>query len=242
MIRYPNINGNDAQKLEQMKRYLHQLADDLNFQLKDNANTARTNYASSVDSSAKAVKKNDPVSNFNDIKALIIKSADIVQAYYAAITKLIDENNLYVAESDFGTFKEETEHTLYADGTGLTQQVSSIQTIFDENGNILDSRICDGYINSGILYYDENANAVIGLEIGQRNTNVDGETVFHQFARFTANKMSFFDSNGNEVAYISDRRLYIPEAHIQSQLAMGHFVDIVKPNGGIITKYVKGGA
>lgn len=240
MIRYPNIIGKtDAQKLEQIRSYLHQLADELNFQL-DKTSSTISNYVSSVDASAKPVEKNDSVSNFNDIKALIIKSADIVKAYYAAITKLIDENNLYVAESDFGTFKEETENTLYADGTGLTHQVSSIQTIFDEDGNILDSRICDGHINSGILYYDEDANAVIGLEIGQRNMDANGNTTFNQFARFTAKELVFYDGNGVESAYIRDRRLYIPEAHITTQLTMGHFVQIVKANGGIITKYVKG--
>lgn len=242
MIRYPNINGNDSQKLEQMKRYLHQLADELNYQLENTGNSARTNYASSVDASAKPVKKNDSVSNFNDIKALIIKSADIVEAYYDAITKLIDKNNHYAAYSDFGTFVEDTNNALYADGTGLTQQVSSIQTIFDADGNILDARICDGHINSGILYYDDNANAVIGLEIGQRNMDASGNTTFQQFARFTPNELAFFDSNDVKVAYISDRRLYIPEAHIKKQISMGHFVDIVKPNGGIVTKYVKGGA
>ena len=244
MIRYPNIIGKtDAQKLEQMRSYLHQLADELNFQL-DKTGNLMSGYASTANQTAdgaKPLKKDDAISNFNDIKALIIKSADIVNAYYDEITKLIDQNGLYVAESDFVTFKEETENTLYADNTGLTQQVRSIQTIFDENGNILDARICDGHINAGILYYDENANAVVGLEIGQRNTDASGNTTFNQFARFTAQKLSFFDTNGKEVAYISDRRLHIKEARIVSQLTMGHFVDIVQPNGSIITRYVKGG-
>lgn len=240
MIRYPNIIGkNDSQKLEQMRSYLHQLADELNFQL-DHTGNLMSGYSSSVNKLADTVaKKNDPVSNFNDIKALIIKSADIVNAYYAEIVKLIDEQNLYVAESDFGTFVEETENTLYADGTGLTQQVSSIQMIFDENGNILDERICEGHIKSGILTYDENANAVIGIEIGDGYTDASGNITFQAFARFTAQELVFYDINGNKAAWVSDRVLHIPEAEIGAQLTMGHFVDIVQDNGSIITKYVK---
>ena len=242
MIRYPNIIGKtDAQKLDQMRSYLHQLADELNYQLDKTGNIGSGYPSSAVDESAiaKPVKKDDAISNFNDIKALIIKSADIVNAYYAEITKLIDEKNLYVAESDFGTFKAETENTLYADGTGLTQQVSDIQTIFDTDGNILDARICHGQIYSGLFEFE--GEMLVGLRIGQRNTDTGGNTTFNQFAQFTAKELSFFDGNGNKAAYISDRRLYIPEAIIETQLTMGHFVYIKHSNGSIITKYVKGG-
>lgn len=243
MIRYPNIvSKNQEQKLNQMASYLHQLADELNYQLDRTGNTTSGFSPTAVDVGAvpKPVKKDDPISNFNNIKALIIKSADIVNAYYAEITKLIDKNNLYVAESDFGTFVEKTENTLYADGTGLTQQVSSIQTIFDEDGNIVESLVCDGNIRSGIIY-DEDGNTVVGIELGQRYEDKDGNTTFNKFARFTANKLSFYDANGNETAYISDRKLHITEARIVSQLTMGHFVDIVQADGSIVTRYVKGG-
>lgn len=244
MIRYPNIVGkNTDQKLSQMASYLHQLADELNFQL-DHTGNLMSGFASTavdVGTVPKPIKKDNAISNFNDIKALIIKSADIVNAYYAEITKLIEKNNLYAAESDFGTFKEATENTLYADGTGLTQQVSSIQTIFDEDGNIVEALVCNGSIRSGIIY-DEDGNTVVGIELGQKYADASGNTYFNQFARFTANKLSFYDVNGNEVAYISDRRLYITEVQITSRLTMGHFVDIVQADGSIITKYVKGGA
>jgi hypothetical protein len=115
MIRYPNIIGNtDAQKLEQIKSYLHQLADELNYQL-DNTSNLVSGYASTANSAAdaaKLIKKDDPISNFNDIKALIIKSADIVDAYYEEISKKLEGQ--YVAESDFGTYKEETQAQLTA--------------------------------------------------------------------------------------------------------------------------------
>ena len=239
MIRYPNIIGKtDAQKLEQMKSYLHQLADELNYQL-DKTGNLMSGYPSTANMAAKSVQKHDSISNFNDIKALIIKSADIITAYYDEITKLIDKNNLYAAESDYGTFKEETVNTLYADGTGLTQQVSDIQTIFDTDGNILDARICHGQIYSGLFEFE--GETLVGLRIGQRNTDANGNTIFQQFAQFTAKELSFFDSNENKAAWISDRTLYIPEATIGKQLTTGHFIDIVQDNGSIVTKYVKRG-
>ena len=244
MIRYPNITGKtDAQKLEQMRSYMHQLADELNYQLEKggsaqgvNPTTARATAAAI----AKPVKNDSAISSFNEIKALIIKSADIVNAYYADITELINKNNLYAAYSDFGDFKQETNNSLYADGKSIRQEVSDIQTIFDTDGNILDERICHGQIYSGLFEFE--GETVVGLRIGQRNMDASGNTTFQQFAQFTAKELSFFDSNSNKVAYISDRKLYIPEAVIKTQLTMGHFVDMVQANGSIVTKYVKGGS
>jgi hypothetical protein len=243
MIRYPNIIGNtDTQKLEQMKSYLHQLADELNFQLEKGGSLQNGYLSTAVDVAAvaKPVKKDNAISNFNDIKALIIKSADIVDAYYADITELINKNNLYAAYSDFGDFKQETNNILYADGKSIRQEVSDIQTIFDTDGNILDARICHGQIYSGLFEFE--GETVVGLRIGQRNMDASGNTTFQQFAQFTAKELAFFDSNSTKVAYISDRKLYIPEAVIKTQLTMGHFVDIVQANGSIVTKYVKGGS
>jgi hypothetical protein len=110
MIRYPNITGkNDAQKLDQMKSYLHQLADELNYQLDKTGNIGSGYSSSTVNAGtvAKPVKKDDAISNFNEIKGLIIKSADIVDAYSEEISKTL--NGQYVAVSDFGKYKKETQ-------------------------------------------------------------------------------------------------------------------------------------
>ena len=44
--------------------------------------------------------KDDPISNFNSIKGLIIKSADIVDAYYEETSYRMQ--SAYVAQSAFG--------------------------------------------------------------------------------------------------------------------------------------------
>jgi hypothetical protein len=80
---------------------------------------------------------------------------------------------------------------------------------------------------------------VYGVEIGQKNT-IDGEEVFNKFARFTADRLSFYDQNDSEVAYISDYKLYIRNAEITSSLKIGGFVDTVMPSGDVVTKWVGG--
>ena len=86
---------------------------------------------------------------------------------------------------------------------------------------------------------DENGLPVIGLEIGQKTT-VDGVEVFNKFARFTSNRLSFYDQNGVEVAYVSDYKLYIGNVEIKGSFQEGGYKDFINSNGGIVTKWVGG--
>ena len=97
----------------------------------------------------------------------------------------------------------------------------------------------NAYINSGLLYNDPNSGVpVYGLEIGQRNT-IDGVDVFNKYAQFTADRLAFFDSNGIEVAYISDRKLYITVVEVTGELIRGALVDIIQPDKTIVTKWIQ---
>ena len=58
-------------------------------------------------------------------------------------------------------------------------------------------------IRTGLL-----ADGVYGIEVGQED-KVDGEVTFKKYARFLADRLSFFDNNGDEVAYIGAGCLYV---------------------------------
>ena len=47
---------------------------------------------------------------------------------------------------------------------------------------------------------------------------MNGQAVFSKFARFSADRLSFYDRNNTEVAYISDYTLYITNAEITGNL------------------------
>ena len=89
-------------------------------------------------------------------------------------------------------------------------------------------------IRTGLLYNDENGIPVFGVEIGQTN-KVDGVEVFNQFARITADKLSFYDQNGSEVAYISDYNLCITNAEVTGTLKLGGY--IVDTTNGLAFKW-----
>ena len=95
----------------------------------------------------------------------------------------------------------------------------------------------EAYLKSGLLYYTDAGIPVYGIEIGQ-TVDVDGTNAFNKYARFTSEKLSFYDQNGIEVAYISDNKLYIKMAHITVALQLGGIIQLVMSNGDVVKKWV----
>lgn len=244
-LRYPNIRGKtEREQLVEVKSYLHQLVGDLQFAFNSVNTSAVSSYVvsqpSKPSSPAPSAPSFDAEVAFDALKPLIIKSAEIVQAYYEEINSRLE--GIYVAESDFGTFMEQTEQSISQNSTGIEQAFTNMQQIITdiENLNFTLAEV-NAHIKSGLLYYDEEEIPVYGLEIGQKNIK-DGEEVFNKYARFTSDRLSFYDQNNTEVAYISDYKLYIRNVDITSSYKIGGFVDTVMANGDVATKWVGGGS
>ncbi len=237
-LRFPNINGkSDAERLTQVQSYLYQLVQQLNWALDNVGGSALARQSVKLSkASGGIVESAEAQSAFNDIKSLIIKSADIVNAYYDSINARL--KGIYVSQSDFGTYSEETDAVINANSTNIEQIYSNIQNILTDIDTLEHSQIeANAYINSGLLYTDEQGIPVYGLEVGQR-TEIDGQEVFNKFARFTSDRLSFYDQNGTEVAYISDKKLYITQVEITGSEIMGGFIRLVQPDKTVVKKWV----
>ena len=77
------------------------------------------------------------------------------------------------------------------------------------------------------------------MEVGQTNL-VSGQTVFDKFARFTPDRLSFFDRNDVEVAYISDYHLYITNAIVTGSLVLMQQFEVSQGNQSIDFKWLGG--
>ena len=238
-LRLPNIKGNEREQLAQIRSYLYQLAEQLQWALNNTSAITPTYVAPQTSKkTASSSQSLDAEVAFDAVKPFIIKSADIVNAYSEKIsTKLLGS---YVAKSDFGAFVEETEQEISQSSTDIEQLFSDLQQIQTDIEN-LDFELAEvnAHIKSGLLCYDDNGIPVYGLEIGQKNT-VDGEEVFNKFARFTADRLSFYDQNDTEVAYVSDYKLYIRNVEIKNSYKIGGFVETVTASGDVVTKWVGG--
>lgn len=235
-IRLPNITAaTEREQILQIKSYLHQLAQELNWaitSIESGGTKVEENRLSS------GVTKQELATSFNSLKALIIKSSETVMAYSEAADQRY--NSLYVAESDFGTYKEEAEQRIAENSTSIEQIFTNLQEIITQNALEHSKIDVSANIKYGVLDHDDNGVPVYGVEIGQR-TELDGVEVFDKFARFTSDRLSFFDQNDNEVAYISDRKLYINHVEIKISFRMGGFMDTVRPDKSVVTKWVETG-
>lgn len=284
-LRLPNITGlSEKEQISQIRTYLYQLVEELQFAINDSqspSDIVSPTHKNSV--AAQSSSSINATNIFSALKPLIIKSADIVDAYYDKISKKLE--GVYVAQSDFGTYKEKTSQTIDANSKSITQTFTSIQTINTDvqgaftNLHTLDSKVSgevsgikqniedtakglsdslkdatsnlsesisgvskdltdrmtalaksveailtvDAYTRSGELYINEEGLPVYGFEVGQTNT-VNGVETFRKFARFTADRLSFYDQNNDEVAYISDYKLYITSVEILYNLIGGGFI------------------
>lgn len=239
-LRMPSITGTtEREMLSQIRSYLYQFVPQLQWAL-NNIDTMGGSTHVVKHTSETVVSQSTPQSevSFDKLKSLIIKSAEIVDAYYEKISARIV--GLYVAQSDFGTFVEQTEQNLTQTSTEIEQAYENLQQILTDIDNLnFTLAEANAHIKSGLLYYDDNGIPVYGLEIGQKNS-IDGKEVFNKFARFTAGRLSFYDQNDTEIAYISDYKLFINDVEIKGSFKEGGYKDFIDSNGGIVTKWVGG--
>jgi hypothetical protein len=241
-FRYPKImSSNEREQLREIKSYLHQLVDQLQWAFNDidkNYITPTPKSLAKTESSVVAALSLgggvDANATFNAIKGLIIKSADVVNAFYEEVSRRLE--GVYVAESDFGTSTEQTSHDTLETSTSIDNLYTNIQKIVTDIEGIEYTLLeTKAHTRSGLLYIDDKGIPIYGFEIGQKNT-VDGVEVFNKYARFTSDRLSFYDQNDKEVAYISDYKLYITNVEITGTVKLGAF--LIDTTTGFKLKYV----
>lgn len=242
-LRLPNITAQDERgQLEQIRRYLYQFAEQLNWALNniDNKAAEATQKVEATTEQKNAVEQAQ--ATFSEVKSLIIKSADIVNAYYEEINRRLE--GVYVAESDFGTYKQETSlemsatsediKLLFGNQQAMQKDVKSINGVLqagDEGTTILGS---EAWCKIGVLDYEESGFPIYGMEIGQTNTQ-GTETALKKFAQYRSDGVHLYDQNGTEVATIISNKLKINNAEminatITGVMTVGGY-DIITSNG-----------
>ena len=213
-LAYPSITGRTAQEqMESMRRYLCGMAEQLN--LADwSAKAALTEIAQAIDAdSLPEAEKKTTLSGYAALKSLIIKTADFAAANSETwSTKL---SGSYVAVSDFGKYLEKTQLTIEGNSVGIRQlydYTAGVNNAFSVNAQ--------QYIKTGLLYYKD-AVPVYGVGVGNIETTVTdgGERVIDQtkneLVTVTPDRVSFWQ-DGQEVAYLSDKKLHFPSGTLEA--------------------------
>ena len=101
-IRFPNITGaTEAEQLVQIKSYLYQLVEQLNWMLP----TIEMGAGQSGTSKTGSAFGDISAETFYELKSLLIKSSDTLNAYYDKINAKLEGQ--YVSQDAFGGYKQE---------------------------------------------------------------------------------------------------------------------------------------
>ena len=235
-IRLPNINAPTADgQILQMRSYLYQLAEQLQWgldTLEKGVNAKEVELKGTNKDTPLKVDVVDAQNAFNSAKSLIIKSADIVNAYYEEIEKMLSLSGKYVASSDFGRYQQETNAKLSATDQYIEGKFTRTETIDGEEVKSeyslanLDARIRkqEGSIRFGNVKTTLTEDGeTIGIEVGEIDTIND--EVIRRFATFTAAGVELYDgtSNTSPVVIISKSKITITSAEFKGYVKMGKY-------------------
>lgn len=227
-IRLPELSGgSEKEQLRKIQNYLFTLAQQLQIAFDSLEGSGQKEI---VYTSADTAQK---TADTAALKSLILKSAQVTEALEERVEKRL--TGKYVVVSQFGTFQQETEQSITANSQAIEQQFTNMQQLTSTVEQLGSSvKEVNASIRTGLL-----SDGVYGVEIGQQE-GTDGVITFRRFARLTAQKLSFYDSGGVEVAYISDQCLHVTTADVSKMEAgsvtagsmrMGEYVWLLGEDG-----------
>lgn len=229
-LRFPNITAPTPEgQLAQIKSAMIQLTEQLNFAFNSISNgETMSSYAKNAEETS--VPKEEWTNNtFSEIKALIIKSADIVEHIYDEIETIFDQNEKYVATSSFGTYQREQNAKMEALPDSLKTTFYTKEQIDDSLGKRLDALENNALIKQGVLRYftagEYEGVPQYGIEVGQEVTNANGDVVYNKMARLFAEGLELYASNDSNTptAIFKYNTMYITNAEISGTLKLGGY-------------------
>jgi uncharacterized protein YukE len=247
----PRPAGRVEEQLEKQYAYLFQMAQQLNVALSQLDGEMRTIETSVPTAQDKAKQAQDNKAQVQNLRSLIVKSADEVNAALDTVRQTMSGN--YVAQSDFGTYVQKLNATIEGNAAAITQYYSFYGDLKSNTDSVSSAfenyrTQTEGYIRTGIVEYQEDGTPVYGVAVGQglstKDVTLTDGTVATEIERkqfrsvFTAQKLSFYQDE-REVAYLSNQRLYITDAQITGRLYLGENWELAHDNG-LTLKWIGG--
>lgn len=135
-IRFPNITGtNPAEQITQIKSYLYQLVEQLNWMLPAIESGTESTGASNASPSYGDIS----AETFYELKSLLIQSSDTLNAYYEQINAKLEGQ--YVKQTDFNAHTQENAQSFndlanqYVSQNSYDAYKQEVSQQFDDLGN-----------------------------------------------------------------------------------------------------------
>ena len=187
----PMLQGDKAQQLQDVRRYLYRLVDTLNSSLN---NLTAENFSQETAAALGGATREEMQQTQADLKSLIIKNANEVRQTIEKVEQTLRSE--YVAISDFGTFQENMENNFIAATNGYIRQ-----GVVGYEGLTPIIGIAIGQ--------DIQVTGVKETVGGKEYEEIDRS---QNMSIWTTKKLSFY-VNGGEVAYFANDALYVTGIH-----------------------------
>lgn len=211
----------DKQLLE-MYSYLYQMSQQLNIALNSlSAENIKQSPTPNINN-AVAGTKDAAADKYNALKSLIIKTAKDVDDGMETIRNELKGE--YVAQSEFGTYKESVSQTISENAAYTRREFEAVYSVTDGLESYQNE--LRGYIKTGIL-----EEGVLGVEVSHES----GEKV-----RLASGELSFWQG-GVKGARMTNNRFYIDNITIGGSAQFGNFI-IDTSDGGFALRYIGGNA
>lgn len=243
-LRQPLIQGNEKEQLAQIKSYLIQFRDELQYAFNSMDGATSSGGGSSVaggysgrgvsgggaSGSTSGANEESAVEIFNSIKGLIINNADFVEKFSEKIALTPPLVDKFVGKSEYGTFTGEIQLQVEATGSGLTvnsQKIEDIENVYSQEGKFALVKKSNGYIKIGYFGNEE-----YGIEIGYDQGT--GKTV----GKFTSAEVALYTPTGEKGAWLAQDSLHANKVEFTSMI-VGCFIDEYnEETDSIITRWV----
>lgn len=244
----PTLAGTEAEQLVQLHRYLFRMNEQLR-QAIESENVVLQDVVNQQKTAVKAEELDAGLANqYNRAKSLIIKTAEVVRHEMDSIVAELQEK--YVAQSEWGEYREEVTQQIEATAKSVVQsfeydsKIEAVGTAFETYR--VYSR---GYIQSGIIGFDDDGMPIYGIAIGQdlanRTVTMNGTEyeiidMERNLATYTSDRITFWQ-NGVDVAYISNNEMVINKIRVIGSVTLGDKWEISHKRGFAI-KWIGGDA
>lgn len=235
----PALTGDGQNQMDQLYRYLAQMSEQLNEAMNGltfaNFTQAAQAELQQITGGGDARKEID--STKNALRSMIIKTAEIVRTEMDEISTELRGQYVGVSE-EFGRIQRDLTARIEANTAGIGQNYEYIETLNGKNGEL------EGFVQrinerifSGLIGQDALGRPVYGIAIGENVTAYDNDGnpyINHnaKSATFTKERLSFWQGN-TELAYFSNRKLYITSCEVLNEMTMGRYVWKIQSDGSM---------
>lgn len=216
----PALTGDEKSQLLQLFGYLSTMSEKLNTAL--NSITIEQ-MEPGTQQQIRTGAAEETQAQYNGLKSLIIKTAEIVHGEMDVISATLASNYTALSEQ-FGTLQRSTTAQYEATSEGIRQNYEYIQQV---DGSTADNssylRRFGQYIFTGLV---DEINGRYGIAIGEDITAYDGQgnpyiNSARKMATFTMDRLSFWQGE-TELAYFTDNVFHITHGEIMKTLKIGN--------------------